>query len=196
MFSGCPEFVSDLLPAIDDSYNLGSQSKRWKNLLLSGDVSLATLKTIIFNGDNDPLYGTLALRRHQFLTSLSIYKDYPLCTTYADLNVEGLYAALFGSTTGATRFMTLPGSNDGFFKFVTWLNGWRDIAYFWQDVCGFYDDNFLLIGKDSDGSLPPASSSYRGKMIRVEGGAGVTDKLYCCMKKADNSYEWVQVATG
>jgi len=60
----------------------------------------------------------------------------------------------------------------------------------------FLDDKFLKIGKDSDGALPAASSTYRGKMIRVEGGAGVADKLYVCMKSASDAYSWAQVASG
>jgi len=58
------------------------------------------------------------------------------------------------------------------------------------------DDKFIQIGKDSDGTLPTASADYRGKMIRVEGGMGEGDKLYVCMKKADDTYAWVQVANG
>jgi len=58
------------------------------------------------------------------------------------------------------------------------------------------DDKFIKVGKDSDGILPTADSSYRGKMIRVEGGAGVADKLYMCMKSAADTYSWVQIASG
>jgi len=58
------------------------------------------------------------------------------------------------------------------------------------------DDKFIKVGKDSDGTLPTADASYRGKMIRVEGGAGVADKLYICMKSASDTYSWVQVASG
>jgi len=58
------------------------------------------------------------------------------------------------------------------------------------------DDRFIQIGKDSDGSLPTPGADYRGKVIRVEGASGVADVLYCCMKKTDNSYAWIQVATG
>jgi hypothetical protein len=60
----------------------------------------------------------------------------------------------------------------------------------------FLDDKFLKLGKDSDGSLPTPSSSYRGKMIRVEGSVGEADKLYVCMKSASDAYSWVQVASG
>jgi hypothetical protein len=58
------------------------------------------------------------------------------------------------------------------------------------------DDKFLQIGKDSDGVLPAASVSYRGKLIRIEGGAGVADKTYQCLKAADDSYSWKEVAAG
>ena len=58
------------------------------------------------------------------------------------------------------------------------------------------DDKFLKIGKDSDGTLPTPDASYRGKMIRVEGGAGVADKLYMCMKSAADTYSWVLVVQG
>jgi hypothetical protein len=42
-------------------------------------------------------------------------------------------------------------------------------------------------------SLPTASSTYRGHMLRVEGGGGVADVLYVCQKKADNTYAWMAV---
>lgn len=58
------------------------------------------------------------------------------------------------------------------------------------------DDIPLGIGKDSDGMLPTPSAAYRGKMIRVEGGAGVADSLYMCMKSAADTYSWVLIASG
>lgn len=42
-------------------------------------------------------------------------------------------------------------------------------------------------------SLPSASSTYRGVIVRVQGGEGVADALYWCRKKADDNYEWVQL---
>lgn len=61
----------------------------------------------------------------------------------------------------------------------------------WKDL---WLGSYLRTGKVS--SLPSPSVSHRGKIVRVEGASGVADTLYCCMKKADDSYEWVQVATG
>jgi len=60
----------------------------------------------------------------------------------------------------------------------------------------FLDDKFLKLGKDSDGNLPTPDSSYRGKMIRVEGGVGEADKLYVCMKSSSEAHSWVQIGSG
>lgn len=65
-----------------------------------------------------------------------------------------------------------------------------------DDDFKFADDKSVFVGKDADGSLPTANSVLRGKLLRVEGGEGAADKVYCCMKKADDTYTWVQVASG
>jgi len=94
------------------------------------------------------------------------------------------------------------------FKTYDDLGNWQEIARVYGGVSDYrfeisragdialLDDKFLKIGKDSDGVLPTPDASYRGKMIRVEGGAGVADKLYICMKSAADTYSWVQVASG
>lgn len=52
------------------------------------------------------------------------------------------------------------------------------------------DDNFIKIGRDSDGTLPTPSATYRGKRIRVEGGTGVADRDCFCYKRATDVYAW------
>ncbi|MNJ90416.1 hypothetical protein D3C87_80130 [compost metagenome] len=42
-------------------------------------------------------------------------------------------------------------------------------------------------------SLPVASSNYRGKILIVEGGIGVSDELYICKKLANETYNWIQI---
>lgn len=42
-------------------------------------------------------------------------------------------------------------------------------------------------------SLPTASSSYRGGVATLLGGAGVQDKIYVCKKLADETYDWVEI---
>lgn len=46
------------------------------------------------------------------------------------------------------------------------------------------------------GGKPTASSTYRGQIVLEEGGSGTEDKLYICLKNADGSYGWVEVAAG
>ena len=41
--------------------------------------------------------------------------------------------------------------------------------------------------------LPNPSTDYRGKIIRIEGGSGVSDMLYICKKNAVDNYEWVPI---
>jgi len=72
----------------------------------------------------------------------------------------------------------------GIYDFGSSLLTWRDL---WLS-------QYLRTGKIT--SLPTASSTHRGKMIRVEGAAGEADKLYVCMKSAADTYSWVQVASG
>lgn len=40
------------------------------------------------------------------------------------------------------------------------------------------------------GALPTASASYRGQIRMVQGGSGVADALYVCVKNAANAYVW------
>jgi len=45
-------------------------------------------------------------------------------------------------------------------------------------------------------SLPTAGSAYRGKIVRVEGAAGVADVFYICEKGSDNNYYWQRLTAG
>jgi len=42
-------------------------------------------------------------------------------------------------------------------------------------------------------TLPTPSAKYRGKMVRIEGGTGVADKLYICIKDELDNYVWKEV---
>jgi hypothetical protein len=46
------------------------------------------------------------------------------------------------------------------------------------------------------GSRPTAGATYRGQLWLERGGASVADLLYMCLKADDESYSWVQIATG
>lgn len=70
----------------------------------------------------------------------------------------------------------------------------KEVSIPYAGDISFLDDKFLGLGKDSDAVLPNADAGYRGKMIRIEGGAGVADHVFVCRKLADDSYEWTQLA--
>lgn len=55
----------------------------------------------------------------------------------------------------------------------------------------------LLLTRGKFGvTVHAADVAHRGLMYRVEGGAGVPDKLYCVMKNTLDAYEATQVAVG
>jgi hypothetical protein len=43
--------------------------------------------------------------------------------------------------------------------------------------------------------LPLASVDYRGRILTIEGGDGVSDFVFVCYKKADGSYVWLELIT-
>jgi hypothetical protein len=45
-------------------------------------------------------------------------------------------------------------------------------------------------------ALPAAGSSYEGVVAVLLGGAGVSDKLYVCLKSDAGVFSWVQLAEG
>lgn len=45
-------------------------------------------------------------------------------------------------------------------------------------------------------ALPAAGEQWRGKIVLIEGAAGVADVVYCCLKAIDESYSWEVVASG
>lgn len=46
------------------------------------------------------------------------------------------------------------------------------------------------------GSKPACGETYRGAFFNEAGGAGVTDKVYVCLKMSTDAYQWVLVARG
>jgi hypothetical protein len=56
---------------------------------------------------------------------------------------------------------------------------------------GFTIDNTIVPGKTA--ALPAASATQRGRLIRIEGGTGVSDGVYICAKLADDTYVWKSI---
>ena len=53
--------------------------------------------------------------------------------------------------------------------------------------------NISNLGSNLVTVLPTANEKYRGNMLTVKGGTGVTDHTYVCQKDAANVYNWVQI---
>lgn len=45
-------------------------------------------------------------------------------------------------------------------------------------------------------TLPTASATERGNVARTEGGTGVADAVYVCVKLDDDTYDWVEIGAG
>lgn len=50
-------------------------------------------------------------------------------------------------------------------------------------------DGYLL----NVAALPTISNTHRGRLILLRGGAGVVDKIFLARKKADETFEWIEV---
>jgi len=44
--------------------------------------------------------------------------------------------------------------------------------------------------------LPTASANYRGQIYLKQGGAGVRDQAFICLKGTDDLYDWIFIAEG
>jgi hypothetical protein len=49
------------------------------------------------------------------------------------------------------------------------------------------------LGSNLTTVLPTAAEVYRGNMLTLKGGTGVTDHTYVCQKNSSNVYTWVQI---
>jgi len=203
-----PKFVSDLLPASSEVYGVGSNSKAWLHSIFQGrDLGFDMLGKLMIGGKlpiDDPLLAGLPA------PFLKFYNEAPIGTPYSTFYIySGLgqlyivgdsvdhqlqkYFMVFDMNTNflAVDAHLIPNAEgvydlgDPFGEHVGYGNfNWRDLKL----------TRYAFTGKID--FLPEASETYRGVMVRVQGGADVADKLYCCMKKADDTYAWIQIASG
>lgn len=59
-------------------------------------------------------------------------------------------------------------------------------------AAGYLNAAYYWAGNAAEGTC---DSSARGKIVMVQGAAGVADTFRICAKKADNSYGWFALAT-
>jgi len=48
----------------------------------------------------------------------------------------------------------------------------------------------------TNGAKPAAGANYRGCIYMEEGGGGVRDRFYICLKSDAAVYNWVEIANG
>jgi hypothetical protein len=209
------------LPATDGLF-LGEtlNTRRWdvsKLINLSG----SQISDVLLLNGSRAMAGDLDLVNNKLLTTNFMFKDDPAVPILRLLNRSGSANGLFSCggfySLGNceiwgyfySKYALYTDAASHPFKHKNTGGTWEDTAKMVQGAVGscrfdipqagditIIDDRFLKVGKDSDGTLPTPCADYRGKIIRVEGATGTSDKLYCCMKKTDDTYEWVQVASG
>jgi hypothetical protein len=135
---------------------------------------------------------------------LDFYSESPIGTRLARYflwNLNGIlfWTAISGDEQTVKDIMRFDLSGNNFMVYSHFLPGDVDLDLADPLVAGSRWRDFGLsryFFSGSVASLPTASETYRGVMVRVEGGSGVADKLYVCMKSASDAYSWVQVASG
>ncbi len=67
----------------------------------------------------------------------------------------------------------------------------RDLAdVLYRNQRKIHDDLVAMQNVDRDVELPTAAEEYRGRVLVLDGGAGVADKAYICLKGDDDAYHW------
>jgi len=200
--------VSDLLPAVTETYRKGIPARAWLSDTWEGrNNGLDQFARLIASAkidSDDPTFPDYALPHLKFDlespigTLLSRIRLRSLEPPLKGLGFElydptgpGWAGILFFDATDpdpANWFILYSG------KMIPATPSTYDLGLFdqrWRDI---FLDRYSFLGNVA--SLPTPTSAYRGAMIRVEGGTGVADKLYVCMKSATGTYSWVQTASG
>jgi hypothetical protein len=98
----------------------------------------------------------------------------------AQFPVDEIWIKAWSTAFGSA--VTVAWTKDGFFEILYGGN------------INLIDDKMIRLSNETTGAA--ANASNRGKLRMVQGGAGVADLLYCCMKSILDTYSWVLVATG
>jgi len=199
------------LPASPEVYSIGSDNKPWlRGVFQSRDVGENLLSKLTVGGKTPsdyPLYPSMAR------PFIDLYAENPIGTKlnrYMLTNFNGTFwiVGILADESLSKVMMEYNITLDSFAvqaHFIPAADAMWDLGDpFGQIVGTRWRDNALMgyfflgdaVEREETGQLPTASETYRGAMIRVEGGEGVADTLYICMKRANGTYAWVQIASG
>jgi len=194
--------VSDLLPATTEAFSLGSEPRAWLRSVLQGrDVTNDNLGRLTVGGrvpDGSPILAGSCV------PFLDFYSESPIGTRldrYFLWNLNGIlfWTAISADEQTTKDIMRFDLSGNNFMVYSHFLPGDVDLDLADPIAAGSRWRDFGLSRYFFSGSvteLPTASATYRGVMVRVEGGSGVADRLYVCVKSSSDAYSWVQVASG
>ena len=159
---------------IDSASLYSDLDSRYVNV--TGDTMLGTLITRALVPD-------VALTRN--IGSASVYynnifaNNLELIQDITCRNIGCTYISVGAS--GITSSGIIVPTNDGTTDLGYLAQAWRDIR----------QTRYHYTGKVA--SLPTADSTYRGALIRVEGGVGSKDIVYLCKKKADETFAFLKL---
>lgn len=146
-----------------------------------------TSQGVVISGDNKYAAGVPAQQSHIIQTNeASSSGIVPLVSIQPRIFQSGTagYTALLvnavESTTGSGAKLLLD----------LQANGGRKVAVDSQGNMQLTGG--VIVGKVA--TLPSASASLRGQLLRVEGSTGAADRLYICVKDSADAYAWQQIA--
>jgi len=65
------------------------------------------------------------------------------------------------------------------------------------DVLQLLNENGkVMILVPTENAKPTAAVAYRNALLVQQGGAGIADLVFMCLKSSADAYSWVQLATG
>jgi hypothetical protein len=172
------------------------QLANWNGELVGVVGGSATSKFVVWTGQAfDDLTPTTSLLQFASNPEIYVYGDELWALNGGDGFIKWSWDSFYHDVTWATESIK---ASDGYIWRVT-----NQPVQLWRKKIGT-DHVARTLGRQQRSSagarvnlrprkvaaLPTASAVWRGQILRVEGGAGVTDHLYCCIKNAADAYVW------
>jgi hypothetical protein len=156
-------------PKTDYTGNIGRSNLRWKKIHLGKDGFS------LYDDVTDAYWDIFASGAESRVLSWMYWDEWGVGTTVFDADAIARTMEMVMSVIAKVDNTYDLGRSD---------KKWRDL----------FLSRYHYTGNVS--SLPTPDSSYRGALVRVEGGSGVADQVCICVKKADDSYGWFDLISG
>jgi hypothetical protein len=121
-------------------------------------------------------------------------------TTAGTVNADTHYGTGTPKTMSFRSYEASDGAGEGFKFDTSLLDTEGDQHTVWKNntvKIGALDRRGLLqISFGNTAALPTCDATTRNTIGVIEGGAGVTDTVYICLKAVADTYSWIVLATG